>query len=136
VIPIEPSAKGEAAVEGLEQLVSGLEQRLDIDVGVLAAVPMQFEHTNDQEEVIESIQYPTPEVIGKRSSLMQGCWKKQCSAFTYACVHRDRKRDYEIDTLAQFDQLARYLEETVEIEAPDPPQPGELIDTKQQEIKL
>jgi len=126
VIPVEPSEKGRAAVDGLEQLVAGLESDLDIDVGVLAAVPTGVKNTNDQQAILDEIQYSTPEVIGERTSLMEGCWRQQCSPYTYVREHRDRQRDYEIDTLAQYDRLARYLEATAGVEAPNPPEPGDL----------
>ncbi len=45
--------------------------------------------------------------------------------------HRARQRDYELETLAQFDKLARYLEKEASIEAPNPPKPGAL----EQEVK-
>jgi cellulose biosynthesis protein BcsQ len=126
VIPVEPSAKGRAAVEGLESLVAGLEEQLDVEVGVLAAVPIGFKDTRDQRKILNEIDYPLPEVIGERSSLMEGCWMEQCSAFTYVHEHRDRRRDYELETLAQFDRIARHLEESVGLEAPNPPEPGDL----------
>jgi cellulose biosynthesis protein BcsQ len=126
VIPIEPSAKGRAAVEGLESLVTGLQQQLDVDVGVLAAVPIGFKDTRDQRAILEDIEYSTPEIVGERASLMEGCWMQQCSAFRYVREFRDRHRDYELETLAQFDRIARYLEREVGIEAPDPPEPGDL----------
>jgi cellulose biosynthesis protein BcsQ len=126
VIPVEPSAKGQAAVEGLEQLVAGLEETLDVDVGVLAAVPVGVKGTNDQSKILDEVQYSMPETFGDRTSLMEGCWAQQCSAFTYVLEHRDRRRDYEMETLARYDRLARYLEETAGIEAPNPPEPGAL----------
>lgn len=126
VIPVEPSAKGQAAVDGLEQLVTGLEGRFDFEVGVLAAVPTGFENTNDQQDMVAQIDYPTPEIIPKRASLMEGCWRQQCSAYEYVREHRERRRDYEVDTLAQYDRLARYLEEKAGVEAPKPPEPGAL----------
>lgn len=126
VIPVEPSAKGRAAVEGLESLVAGLETQLDVKVGVLAAVPMGFKNTRDQRAILDEIDYPIPEVIGERASLMEGCWMQQCSAFRYVREFRDRRRDYELETLAQFDRIARHLETTVGIEAPNPPEPGDL----------
>lgn len=126
VIPVEPSAKGAAAVRGLESLVAGLEEQLDVDVGVLAAVPIGFKDTKDQRSILDAIEYPTPEIIGERASLMEGCWMQQCSAFEYVREHRDRERDYELETLAQFDRLARHLEAEAEVEAPDPPEPGDL----------
>jgi cellulose biosynthesis protein BcsQ len=126
VIPVEPSAKGRAAVEGLESLVAGLEDQLDVEVGVLAAVPVGFKNTRDQRTILEEIDYPTPEVIGERASMMEGTWMQQCSAFKYVQDHRDRRRDYELETLAQFDRIARHLEAEVGIEAPNPPEPGAL----------
>ncbi|NUB93854.1 ParA family protein [Haloterrigena sp. SYSU A121-1] len=128
VIPVEPSAKGEASVDGLQQLATNFADRMGIEVGVLAAVPNGFKGTNDQTELLEEISFPTPEVIGDRTSLMEGCWKQQCSAFTYQREHRDYPRDHELETLAQFDRLARYLEEQRGIEAPNPPEPGALED--------
>lgn len=129
VIPVEPSAKGNAAVQGLEALVRGLQESLEIDIGVLAALPLDFKDTRDQREIIEDIPYSTLEIIGDRSSLMEGCWKQQCSAFEYVRSHRDRQRDYEIDTLAQFDRLARQLEQEVNIDAPHLPEPGDIEHT-------
>jgi cellulose biosynthesis protein BcsQ len=126
VIPVEPSAKGRAAVEGLEALVAGLQDQLDVDVGVLAAVPVGFKNTRDQRTVLEEIDYAIPEIVGERASLMEGCWMQQCSAFAYVRDHRDRRRDYEVETLAQFDRLARHLEREVGIEAPNPPEPGDV----------
>jgi cellulose biosynthesis protein BcsQ len=126
VIPIEPSAKGRAAVEGLESLVAGLQDQLDVSVGVLAAIPIGFKDTRDQRTILEEIDYPIPEIIGERASLMEGCWMQQCSAFRYVREFRDRRRDYELETLAQFDRIARHLEQEVGIEAPNPPEPGDL----------
>jgi cellulose biosynthesis protein BcsQ len=126
VIPVEPSAKGRAAVEGLESLVDGLEEQLDVEVGVLAAIPMGFKNTRDQRSILDEIDYPIPEIVGERASMMEGCWMQQCSAFEYVREHRDRRRDYETETLAQFDRLARHLESEVGLEAPDPPEPGDV----------
>jgi len=126
VIPVEPSAKGKAAVEGLEALVTGLEDQLDVDVGVLAAVPIGFKNTRDQRMILEEVGYSIPEIIGERASMMEGCWMQQCSAFRYIDEFRDRRRDYEFETLAQFDRIARHLEQEVELEAPNPPEPGDV----------
>lgn len=57
---------------------------------------------------------------------MEGCWMQQCSAFRYVSEFRDRQRDYEIETVAQFDRIARHLEQEVGLEAPNPPEPGDL----------
>jgi cellulose biosynthesis protein BcsQ len=126
VIPVEPSAKGRAAVQGLESLVQGLEDQLDVNVGVLGAVPVGFKNTRDQRQILDEISYPIPEVIGERASLMEGCWMQQCSAYEYIRTHRTRQRDYELETLAKFDRIARHLEAEVGIDAPNPPEPGDL----------
>lgn len=126
VIPVEPSWKGRASIEGLADLASNFADELNIDVGVLGAVPNGVKNTSDQTEMLEEIEFATPEIIGDRTSLMEGCWKQQCSAFRYIHRHRDRRRDYEVETLAQFDNLARFLEKEVGIEAPEPPEPGKL----------
>lgn len=129
VLPIEPSAKGHAAVEGLESLIAGLEESLDIDIGVLAALPMGFKDTRDQRTILTNIDYPVSEIVRDRSSLMEGCWMEQCSAFAYVRDHRDRPRPYEVETLAQFDRLACELEQAVGIDAPTPPEPGDVTHT-------
>ena len=126
VIPIEPSAKGKASIRGLESVVGGLQRQLDIEIGVLAAVPIRFKQTRDQREMLDELEYSAPIVIGDRTSLMEGCWKQQCSAFRYVREFRDRQRDYEVETLAQYDELARYLEGQAELDAPAPPEPGSL----------
>ena len=50
---------------------------------------------------------------------MEGCWRKQCSPYAYVEAHRDRKRDYELETLAQFDTLARHLEQEASLRTPE-----------------
>lgn len=129
VLPVEPSEKGKASISGLAKVVENMEKELEIDIRVLAAIPNDFKATNDQTEVIEEVEelgYDTPEVINERSSLFEGSWREHCSAFNYVRDHRSRQRDYEIKTLAKLDRIARHLEEKLDIEAPNPPEAGEL----------
>lgn len=129
VLPLEPSGKGQASVSGLDDLVTSLQEQLDINIGVLAAVPNRFKGTRDQDSIIEETEeqgFEVPVIIRDRTSLLEGCWRERCSAFTYVRDHRDRRRDYELETLAQFDQLARHLEAEGDIEAPHPPELGSL----------
>jgi cellulose biosynthesis protein BcsQ len=126
VIPVEPSAKGQASVEGLENLASNFAAQLNIDVGVLAAVPNQVKDTTDQQAILADVELSAPERIRDRTSLMEGCWNEQCSAFTYVREHRSQRRDYEVETLAKLDRIARFLEDEAGIEAPHPPEPGTL----------
>lgn len=120
VLPVELSGKGQQSVEGLTALVEGMEKTLDINVGVLAVVPNGVKHTTDQEsyrERIEELGYPAPVIIDDRTSLMQGCWDQQCSAFTFVDEHRSRKRDYEVETLEQITELAEFIGKRVRGEA-------------------
>jgi len=133
-LPVEPSAKGQAAVEGLEELARNFADQLSIDVGVLGAVPVGVKGTSDQRDLLEEIPYDVPAVIGDRTSLMEGCWRQQCSAFRYVREHRGQRRDYEVDTLAQFDDIARFIEDVGGIEAPNPPEPGALDDEDETEV--
>jgi cellulose biosynthesis protein BcsQ len=113
VIPLEATAKGRRSIEGLDDMVEGLETNLGVDVGVLALVPTGYEDTRDQRAVLESLrdgEFPVPVVVGERRSLMEGCWKQQCSPYTYVETHRDRTREHELETLDRFDELARHLE--------------------------
>lgn len=120
VIPFEATAKGQESIDGLDDLVDGLEQSIDVDVGVLSVVPIGYKDTRDQQEILADLQespFPVPVVIGERGSLMEGCWKQQCSPYTYIEEHRDRKREYELETLDRFDTLARHLEQEAGLEA-------------------
>lgn len=112
VIPFEPSGKGQQSVNGLSDLVDGLEDTLDINVGVLAVVPNRYKGTNDQEAILaelESTGFNVPVTFGERTSLLEGCWRQQCSAFKYVDEHRSRERDYELETLEKFETLAERL---------------------------
>lgn len=112
VLPLELSGKGEQSVEGLGELVDGLERNVGIDVGVLAVVPNGVKHTTDQEayrEQIEDLGYNVPVVIDDRTSLMQGMWREQCTAFRYVEEHRSRRRDYEVETLEEIRELVDFI---------------------------
>jgi cellulose biosynthesis protein BcsQ len=122
VIPFEATAKGQESIDGLDDLVEGLETNIGVDVGVLAVVPIGYKDTRDQREILGTLRdsgFAVPVVIGERGSMMEGCWKEQCSPYTYISEHRDRKRDYELDTLDQFDDLARHLEREAGLERPE-----------------
>jgi cellulose biosynthesis protein BcsQ len=113
LIPVELSGKGHQSITGLEEVVDGMEQSLEVNIGVLGLVPFRYEGTNDQERYLSDLDntgFDIPVVIGKRTSLMEGCWHEQCSAFRYTEEHRTRDRDHEQRTLEQFDRLARHIE--------------------------
>jgi cellulose biosynthesis protein BcsQ len=119
VIPFEATAKGQESIDGLDDLVEGLESTIGVDVGVLAVVPVGYKDTRDQREILAELResgFPVPVVVGERSSLMEGAWRQQCSPYRYVAEHRDRKRDYELETLDRFDELARHLEREAELD--------------------
>jgi len=113
VIPLELTGKGDQSVEGLEELVAGLEEQLALEVGVLAVVPNGFKGTSDQDtylDTVDELTYDVPVVLRERGSLFEGCWRQQCTAFTYVDEHRSRKRDHEMETLEKIRSLAAHLE--------------------------
>jgi hypothetical protein len=95
---------------------------MGVNIGVLAIVPIGYKDTRDQQEVLSNLResgFPVPVVVGERGSLMEGCWKQQCSPYTYVEEYRNRERDYELSTLEQFDDLARSLEREAELREPE-----------------
>jgi len=120
VIPFEPSGKGYESVQGLDQIVGALEEQLSIEVGVLAVVPNRYKGTNDQDRFLAELRedgWDIPVKLRERSSLLEGCWAEQCTAFRYIEVHRERERDHEMDTLEKLDDLAERIRETQVVEA-------------------
>jgi len=120
VIPFEPSGKGYESVQGLHQLVGGLEEQLNIEVGVLAVVPNRYKGTNDQVRFLAELRddgWDIPVKLRERSSLLEGCWAEQCTAFRYIETHRERERDHEMETLEKLDDLAERIRETQVVEA-------------------
>lgn len=114
VIPVEPTGKGMQSVEGLEDVVQNLEAELEFNVGVLAVVPNGVGRTSDQESYLDRIKelgYHAPIALRERSSLFEGCWDAQCTAFHYVAYHRSSRRDYEIETLDKLRELACHVEE-------------------------
>ena len=114
VIPLEPTGKGIQSIEGLQDVVQGFEETVGVTVGVLAVVPNGVGRTTDQQRYLTRIRelgYDAPVAIGERSSLFEGCWDKQTTAFAYVDKYRSRKRDHEMETLEQLHDLASHLEE-------------------------
>ena len=114
VIPLEPTGKGMQSIEGLQDVVQGFEETVGVTVGVLAVVPNGVGRTTDQQRYLTRIRelgYDAPVAIGERSSLFEGCWDKQTTAFAYVNEYRSRKRDHEMETLEQLHELASHLEE-------------------------
>ncbi|UTF55882.1 ParA family protein [Natronosalvus rutilus] len=126
LIPFEPSPKGEKSVDGLRDVIKGLEAELeDIDVGVLGAVPNKVKGTNVNQKYIALLEEEdipiAPVTIGERGSMLGDAWDNQVSVYELDANddYRDL-RDYERPTLEKFDELAAYLEkqfETTEVKA-------------------
>jgi chromosome partitioning protein len=114
VLPVEPTGKGIQSVEGLEEMVVNLEDKLGFDVGILAIVPNGIGSTTNQKQYLAEIQelgYDAPVAIRDRSSLFEGCWNQRCTAFHYVGYHRSQRRDYEVETLDKLRNLAAHIEE-------------------------
>lgn len=122
LIPVELSGKGSLSIDGLEQLVVGLEDNLDIDVGVLGVVPVAFGDTTGHKEHLatlqDDIEYDVPAVFRKRESLMQEMWDSRATAYdvvesAYKNGEKGVRRvpDREHETLTKYDELAAEIEE-------------------------
>jgi chromosome partitioning protein len=113
VIPLELSAKGRQSVEGLRDTVEGIEDELDVEVGVLAVVPNRVSNTRKQREYEEALadqDLPVaPVEIRERRAMLEGAWDTQTTPHEYALEHRTRRRERELDTLGKFDELARFI---------------------------
>ncbi|AUG49562.1 chromosome partitioning protein ParA (plasmid) [Haloarcula taiwanensis] len=121
LIPVELSGKGSLSIDGLEQLVDGLEDNLDIEVGVLGIVPVAFGDTTGQQQHLatleEDIDYEVPAVFRKRESLMQEMWDARATAYqvveeAYKDGEKGVRRvpDREHATLEKYDDLAAEIE--------------------------
>jgi chromosome partitioning protein len=114
VVPIEATGKGMQAINGVEDMVGNLEDALNLNINILAIVPNGVGQITNQEEYLNRIRdlgYNIPVVLRDRSSLFGGCLDKQCTAFEYVAYHRNRQRDYEVETLDKLRELAANIEE-------------------------
>jgi cellulose biosynthesis protein BcsQ len=124
VLAVEPTPKGRESVAGMHRLINGLSAKLQTQIGVAGAVPVRFRGTNLHEQTLAELSYSTLTCIRERSSLFDGAWDAQCSAFQFVREERSRVRDYERETLAKLDKAARQIEHAANLEPPHPPDPG------------
>ncbi|GGM51563.1 ParA family protein [Haloarcula argentinensis] len=121
LIPVELSGKGSLSIDGLEQLVDGLEDNLGIEVGVLGIVPVAFGDTTGQQQHLatleEDVDYDVPAVFRKRESLMQEMWDARATAYQVVKdAYKDGEKgvrrvpDREHATLEKYDDLAAEIE--------------------------
>jgi len=119
VVPAEATAKGRQSINGLENLVAGFEDKLDVELGVLAVVPNKVDLRSGTQrrylEEIQSVDYPVPVTIPIRGALFDGAWEHQCSPFRFVENHRKTTRDREIKTLEAIEELAETIEQEVGI---------------------
>ncbi|GGL38983.1 chromosome partitioning protein ParA [Halarchaeum grantii] len=113
LIPIELSAKGQESVEGMRDTVEGIEAELeDVEVGVLGVVPNRVSNTKTQsayKEALEEQGFPVaPVEVRERRAMLEGAWDAQTTPYEFA-TGRERVRERELETLRQFDELARYV---------------------------
>lgn len=120
VSPVELSGKGSLSLDGLDDLVTNLEEDLEINVGVGAIVPGNVGRTRANERYKQELKengWDVPVLIGERESLMQEMWDARGSAFK---VYEDRyvdgepnerrQRDREEETLEKYHELAEHIE--------------------------
>lgn len=117
VVPAEATAKGRQSINGLEDLVAGFEEELNVELGVLAVVPNKVDLRSGTQrrylEEIQSVDYPVPVTIPIRGALFDGAWEHQCSPFRFVEDHRETTRDREIETLDAIEKLAETIEQEV-----------------------
>jgi len=113
LLPVELSGKGALSIRGLDDLVTGLEDEVGINVGVLGVVPVGFKRTNTQQaqlEELEGSEFDLPVVFKERASLMQHMWDYRTSAYGVLEDERDPNGEYELETLEKYDDLAARIE--------------------------
>ena len=113
LIPLELSAKGRESVEGMRDTVEGIEAALaDVEVGVLGVVPNRVSNTRKQAEYereLASQDFPVaPVEIRERRAMLEGAWDAQVTPYEFA-LGRGRVRERELETLQEFDELARFV---------------------------
>ncbi len=124
LIPAELSPKGKQSIDGLRDVVEGIEETLgDIEVGVLGVVPNKVSGTNTQEKYEDRLadqELPVaPVSIRERGSMLGDAWDNQVSIYRLAKSDEYRDlRDYEKQTLKKFDELAEYITRQFETEVP------------------
>lgn len=123
LIPAELSPKGKQSVDGLRDVVDGIEETLgDLEIGVLGVVPNKVSDTNLQqvyEDRLADQDLPVaPVSIRERGSMLSAAWENQVSVFRLAEDEEYRDlRDYERQTLDKFDGLAAFI--TRQFESPE-----------------
>lgn len=124
VITLQCNAKGEQSLEGLDELVDGLEQNLAVDVSALAVLPIGYKDNHKEKrktiQAIEAMEFNVPVKIGDREAMVDGAWRNQCSLFEFVEEHRDRQRDREVETLEKHETLARHLEKQAGLSTDEP----------------
>jgi cellulose biosynthesis protein BcsQ len=98
VAPVKPAGKGNLSLDGLEQLVTGMQNKLDIQVGLSCVVPSGVGQTNAhqqyQRKFEDTEEFATPVSIADRESMMDEMWEARGSAFK---VVEERWKTHEVD---------------------------------------
>jgi cellulose biosynthesis protein BcsQ len=113
LLPVELSGKGALSIRGLDDLVTGLEEEVGFQVGVLGDVPVGFKRTNTQEAQLSELEesdFDLPVVFRERASLMQHMWDFRTSAYGVLEDEREPNGEYELETLEKYDDLADGIE--------------------------
>lgn len=98
VAPVKPAGKGNLSLDGLEQLVTGMENKLDIQVGLSCVIPSGVGQTNAHQQYQTKFEateeFATPVSIGDRESMMDEMWEARGSAFK---VVEERWKPHDVD---------------------------------------
>ncbi|WP_247005073.1 ParA family protein [Halosolutus gelatinilyticus] len=98
VAPVKPAGKGNLSLEGLEEMVSNMQDQLEIEVGLSCVIPSGIGQTNAHKEYTKQFEnteeYPTPVAIPDRESMMDEMWETRGSVYK---VVEERWKTYEKD---------------------------------------
>jgi len=138
IAPVKPAGKGNLSLSGLEEMVSNMQERLDIEIGLSCVVPSGVGQTNAHQQYLEQFHstdaFQTPVWIADRESLMDTMWEARGSAIKvveerWKTFERDgemvsrsgerRVRDRELETIEKLFELAAFVAgETFDAEVP------------------
>jgi cellulose biosynthesis protein BcsQ len=135
ITPMEPTGKGSLSIDGIKDIINGMEDALNIDIGISAVLPMAAKGTNIHESYLGDMEAKraVPITVGERSALMDLMWDANYSIFRLTegrykftdgepVEHgRHSPRDHNIKTVLKIWDLAHHIVSNVyETDVPNP----------------
>jgi cellulose biosynthesis protein BcsQ len=123
LVPVELSSKGQSAINDLRETTTAMQQKLDIDIGVLAMVPFEYKGTNAQKKKLEELhesEFDVPVVFRERTSLASRFWEANRSVYGYL-ADGGRLQSHETDYPLKVDRLVAHIEEQSDLPPADQP---------------